>query len=296
MIESVARKDHPLVPFLYYVGGFILLSFEQHPVFLFMDVCVLLIHMLYLDRGLYIRKWGVFILLAASIFLVINPLFNHRGTHVLFFFAQNPIMLESVIRGLMMALTLIGFFLLIALFNSIITSDRFLFLFSKWLPQWALLTMLSMRFVPLFRWRLQEIETIQTIKGLSVRSGSMKHRVRSGVLLVQILLTWSLEDAIGTADSMVARGYGLKNRSQYRVVRFRPNDWIRLSFLAVLLGLNGLGCGLGYSVLSLSPILETSVVHGEEWLYLGLNFLYFSWPLWRELKEGLYWQFSKVRH
>lgn len=292
-MKSVLKYDHPLVSFLYFIGALTLLTLEQHPIFLLMDVCLLACFILVLDRGDYLKKWGFSIFVIAIVFLVINPLVNHRGTHVLFFFGQNPIMLEAVIQGIMTAFTLMGIFLLMASYNKIVTSDRFLYLFSKFFPQWALLTLLSLRFVPLLRRRLQEIELIQKTKGLSVKEGRIKERLRAGILVVQILLTWSLEDAIQTADSMVARGYGLKKRSQYTPYNFRTKDGFLLGILAILLGLNVFGYWLGDSVLSLWPILETWVLHGREWFYFLINFIYFSWPLWREGWEGVRWQFLR---
>lgn len=290
------KKYHPVVSFLFFPGAFLLLSLEQHPVFLAADVVLLAFFLIFLDQGRYFRQWGLTSVVMILFFFLLTPLLNHRGTHILFYFRDNPIMLEQVIKGIMIALTLFGMLILMAVFNLIISSEKFLFLFSRFFPQWALLLLISMRFVPLFRYRLHEIETVQRVKGFSVSEGTMNHRVRSAVHLIQILLTWSLEEAIQTADSMVARGYGLKKRSSYSPYVFRLRDGSLFFILAMLVTLNCFGSWLGDSVLSLAPVLETPVIHGREWIYLGLNVLYFGLPLIVELKEGLKWHILKQRN
>ena len=46
-----------------------------------------------------------------------------------------------------------------------------------------------------------------------------------------IMVTWSLENAIETADSMKSRGYGLKGRTAFSIYRFEDRDKGVLAFL-----------------------------------------------------------------
>ena len=48
----------------------------------------------------------------------------------------------------------------------------------------------------------------------------MKH----GITILSIMVTWSLENAIETADSMKSRGYGLPGRSAFSIYRFDSRD------------------------------------------------------------------------
>src|SRR5690606_25388652 len=110
-----------------------------------------------LDKGKMLKSWGKFLIILPIVFMILAPLFNRRGNHILFYISQNPVTLESIIQGLMNGLTIIAIMLVFLTFNVVITADKFLFLFSIWFPQWALLAMLSLRFVPLFQRRLHEI-------------------------------------------------------------------------------------------------------------------------------------------
>jgi energy-coupling factor transport system permease protein len=56
------------------------------------------------------------------------------------------------------------------------------------------------------------------------------------------MITWALENAIESADSMKSRGYGLKNRTAFSIYRFDERDrncvlWFGFCGLFLLAGL-----------------------------------------------------------
>lgn len=287
------RSFHPIVCFLYYVGAAALVMLNKHPVFLFIGAIILILYNFALNRGRALKKWWKMLTILSLFFLIINPLINHRGTHILFYLGQNPIVLESIIQGIILALSLFCLMILFTSYNLVVTADKFLYLFSKWLPQWALLTMISMRFVPLLRRRLAEIETVQRSKGHSIKYGTLKQRSKNGIQLVQILLTWSLEEALQTADSMAARGYGLRKRSRYNPFQMKRKDWMALLYMLVVGSISIFGCWLGDGVLSISPVLEPIYLEGREWFYLLIFILFIGFPLGMEEREALRWHYWK---
>jgi len=287
------RSFHPFICFVYYVFAITTIMLYQHPLFLFIAVLISIGLNIAFDMGRTLKKWFPSLFIISILFLIITPLFNHRGNQILFYFSNNPITLESIIQGVMNSLSLFAIISLFITFNLVITAEKFLFLFSKWLPQWALLTMLSMRFVPLLKRRLHEIATVQKSKGRSVSEGSLKTRISHGLLYVQILLTHSLEDGIQTADSMAARGYGIQKRTKYHPFRMASVDWTVLVFFLVVNTFIIFGWWLGDGVLSLLPILESIFLEGREWVFLVLFIIFLSFPLVVEAKEALRWQFWK---
>ncbi|MCM3161271.1 energy-coupling factor transporter transmembrane component T [Metabacillus litoralis] len=286
---------HPFVSFFYYVGAAALVMLYKHPVFLFVAALLFIFFHLQLDKGKTLRSWLVMMFFLSIFFLIINPLINRRGTHILFYLYHNPVMLEAIIQGVILALSIFTLLVLFASYNLVITAEKFLFLFSRILPQWALLTMLSMRFVPLLKRRLREIESVQKGKGLSVSEGKIRTRAKNGILLIQILLTWSLEEAIQTADSMAARGYGLKKRSKYTPFKMKIQDWLVLFTLLLIGSVAVAGWWLGDGVLSIYPILESPVIQGREWFYLGVFTLYLAIPLFIEGRDTVRWHFWKQK-
>lgn len=289
------RGFHPIVSFLYFCFGLLLLTLEQHPVFLAVNSLFLAGYFFFHEWGKGRLRLGGTSLFLPLFFFLLNPLFNHRGTHVLFYFAQKPIMLEAIIQGLMMGLTLLGLLLLMRLFNFLLPSDRFLYLFSRFFPQWALLTMLSLRFIPLFTQRLTEIELVQRSKGRSPMEGRLINRVKAAMPFVQILLSWSLEEALQTADSMAARGYGITKRSRYHPYLFRKKDAFLIVVFGGLFAANVFGWWLGDSVLAISPVLESMALAGREWAFLLLSVLYFGLPLIIDGGERLRWVYLKQK-
>ncbi|MDV2687396.1 energy-coupling factor transporter transmembrane protein EcfT, partial [Alkalihalophilus lindianensis] len=75
-------------------------------------------------------------------------------------------------------------------------------MFSKVWPQLALLLMLTIRFVPLFIRRWRELYEVQKVRNHSISQGSIRMRASAGMLYMQKLLTWSLEEALQSAESM----------------------------------------------------------------------------------------------
>lgn len=97
-----------------------------------------------------------------------------------------------------------------------ITPDKFLYLFGRVLPVLSLLLSMSFRFIPLLKNRYREISMGQRCMGR--QGGGLIQRGRLLAKKVSILISWSLEAAIETSDSMESRGYGLKGRTLLSLV------------------------------------------------------------------------------
>jgi len=287
---------HPFTSFFYFVLALLMIFLYQHPFFLLMGCLLLIAIQFLLDKGQTLKRWFLPITFLFFFLLIMNPLFNHRGSHILFYFFDQPITKEAITQGLMNALTVIAILFIAFIFNIVITSDKFLFLFSKWTPKWALVGMLALRFVPLFRRRLKEINDVQKTRGKSVSSSSRTERIKSSLEMVQILLTWSLEEGIETADSMTARGYGLKKRTKYQPYKLGREDFFILFFLTLLTLFGLMGWYLGDGVLSLWPVFEPVWLYGREWFYFFIFTLILGFPLWIEAKESIIWHYWKQKN
>ena len=62
---------------------------------------------------------------------------------------------------------------------------------------------------------------------------------------VSILISWSLEAAIETSDSMEARGYGLPGRSSFHLFKMTPTDKVLLTGISISGIIAAVGCDLG---------------------------------------------------
>ncbi|MDT8859755.1 energy-coupling factor transporter transmembrane protein EcfT [Alkalihalobacillus sp. MEB130] len=286
---------HPFVTFLYYVGTIILIMFMQHPISLSaVFFLILLVHYVQ-DRFRSVRRWGVLILSSGLLVFLINPLFNERGQHLLFEILNHRFTLEAIVYGGMTALTIMSIIALFVSYNEVMTPNKLLYLFSKFLPQFAVLLMLTLRFIPLMKRRLDEITAVQQSKGISVVEGTWRQKAKNGLLYVQVLVTYSLEEAIQTADSMKARGYGRKQRSSYEHYRLKRGDICSMAILVFLFCLTLIGRLMGYGYIVVYPVMDSLSLTMIEMYFLTGFLLFVSFPLMIEGGGYIKWRISSVK-
>jgi energy-coupling factor transport system permease protein len=292
-MNSGFRSFHPLPCLLYYIGAALLSMFIFHPVFLASSIVLLFaLNLMYISRASMLRTVAGIMLIGMLLF-VLNPLFSHRGEHILFYMMDQPITLEAIMYGLTISLSTIAILLTFVSYQKVITSDKFLYLFAAIWPKGSLVIVMAMRFVPLLRRRLYSITQQQRSKGISMLHGPLKKRIHDGMLLLQILLTWSLEDALQTADSMNARGYGLGKRSTYTLYRMRRRDWFFVMWLTASVICCIIFRGYGFGQLMIYPSLEPVGLVGVEWLDYAVFILFIGTPIGLEGKEWLRWRYWK---
>lgn len=292
-MSSGFRAMHPAVALLYYAGLLLFAALITHPLFLITELAGLILLLLLQGQGRQLLRGLPFYLLMAGSVAVLNPLFSHRGAHILFYLWDQPVTLEAVLYGLIMMLVLLTIFLLFISYNYTVTTDKFMYAFAAAAPKTALLTLMAIRFVPLFQRRLREITLIQRFRGIDVGKGSLRKRMRDGMTLLKVLLTWSLEEALQTGDSMKARGYGIRRRSTYSIYKM---DWLDKAVL-LLLGLSGLIPLIlwlqGYGAFEIYPRMKPLVFgSGEAVMYISFC-LFVLIPPGLEGKEIWLWRSSR---
>ena len=162
----------------------------------------------------------------------INPAFNHEGKTMLLYFPNgNPLTLESILYGFSAGAMIITTLMWFSSFNRVMTTDKFIYLFGKIIPALSLVLSMSLRFVPKFKSQMQTVTEAQKSLGRDVSNGSLLQRMKTAIHIFSIMITWSLENAIETADSMKSRGYGLKGRTAFSIYRFDKRDKYALIWL-----------------------------------------------------------------
>ncbi|WP_342564433.1 energy-coupling factor transporter transmembrane component T [Paenibacillus sp. FSL R7-0345] len=292
-MSSGFRAMHPAVALLYYAGLLLFAALLMHPLFLITEFAGVIILLLLQGQGRQLLRGLPFYLLMAGSVAVLNPLFSHRGAHILFYLWDQPVTLESVLYGLIMMLVLLTIFVLFISYNYTVTTDKFMYAFAAVAPKTALLTLMALRFVPLFQRRLREITMIQRFRGIDVAKGNLRKRMRDGMTLLKVLLTWSLEEALQTGDSMKARGYGIRKRSTYSVYKMDRADKAVL-LLLVVSGLIPLILWLqGYGTFEIYPRMKPLVFGtGEVLMYISFC-LFVLIPPGLEGKEIWLWRSSR---
>ncbi|MFD1900056.1 energy-coupling factor transporter transmembrane component T [Enterococcus termitis] len=124
---------------------------------------------------------------------------------------NRPFTQEALIYGFFMGLMIAGMIYLFQNFQSKVNSEQFFYLFYCRFPKLALILTMVFRFIPMLQQYYQELNQVQkTIHRTQMRT--LKERVTYGLDLFGNLFSWMLENAMDSADSMKARGYGIGKR------------------------------------------------------------------------------------
>ncbi len=216
---------HPIINFLYFALVLIFSMCFMHPVYLGISLAAGLCYSIYL-RGRKAAQFSlVYMLPMMLLIIIVNPAFSHEGATILTYLPSgNPLTMESMVYGAASASMLAAVLVWFSCFNEIITSDKFVYLFGRIIPSMSLLLSMALRFVPKFAAQTKVVAEAQRCIGRDVSSGSLLQRLKTAVTIFSIMLTWALEDAIETADSMKSRGYGLEGRTAFSIYKFDDRD------------------------------------------------------------------------
>lgn len=225
MTKDTFSNYHPIINFLYFFAVIGFGMFFVHPVNLAISFFCGALYSYYL-HGKKALLVGVLFMLPLLLFATLmNPLFNHAGATILAYLPNgNPVTLESILFGLSAGLMLITIIAWFTCFSVVINSDKVVYLFGRIIPVLSLIFSMALRFVPLFKAQLKVIASAQRCIGRDIGTGSILQRAKHGIKILSIMVTWALENAIETADSMKARGYGLPGRSTFSIFTFQKRD------------------------------------------------------------------------
>lgn len=290
------KACHPTVNILFYISVAIFGVLFKHPVCIAVSLCSSFACYVRLQGKSAVKTFCLFLLPMLLFVTIINSLFAHYGvTPLLTLPDGNSLTLESIVYGFVLAVSVVSVIMWMFCYNEVVTADKFMHVFGKKLPAVALVVSMALRFVPMYKNQFNIIAQAQKGLGLDYKSGSLLVRIKNTGKILSILLSWALENAIETADSMRARGYGLKGRKTYSRFRWSLNDIILCIFIL-----------MSDLILALSAIKETFFAQYNPYIqikgfdffgnfaiviYIVLSFL----PLVIDLKEEVRWHRLKSK-
>jgi len=228
------------------------------------------------------------------IIAVTNPIFVHKGETILFFLNDNPVTKEAIIYGLFAAMMLISVFYWFKCLNEVMTSDKFIYLFGRIIPKFALVLSMALKFIPELKRQYKNIDESRKALGIYT-SKSYVDKIKNKLEIFSVLITWSLEKSIGTGDSMKARGYGLKGRTSYSLYKWTEKDTFYLAAV------------LSFTVAVLVLLFNNTAYYSYYPLLTGVSFSAAACVLYCALfvltafssililKENLKWQYLKSK-
>lgn len=285
---------HPIVNFVFFAFVIGFSMFIMNPVCLLISLLCALVNALYLSGKKAVRLSVLYILPTILLISIVNPVFNHDGVTILAYFPwDNPLTLESIIYGIATAVLLSSIVLWFSSFNKTMTSDKFIYLFGRIIPSLSLVLSMAMRFVPKFIHQFNVVRNSQKCLGRDISDGKLLRRIKNSVKIVSIMITWSLENAIETADSMKSRGHGLKGRTAFSIYNFSKRDIIVLSLIIVV--------GVALIIMSVFdiakfryfPSVKGNLFSAYAIIYYIFYFSLMITPLTVNVGEGIKWKQSR---
>ena len=229
------KTYHPIVNFIYFVFVIGFSCFFMHPVCLGISLVSGFAYSVMLKGKKQVKTNLIYMMPMLIVMALINPAFNHEGVTVIEYLPSgNPLTLESIVYGICAATMIVSVICHFSCYNEVMTSDKFIYLFGKIIPGMSLVISMTLRFVPKFASQLKVVANAQRCMGRDVSNGSIIKRAKNGLNILSIMTTWSLENAIETADSMKARGYGLPGRTAFSIFTFDKRDRKALACIFLL--------------------------------------------------------------
>ena len=292
-MESVMKDSfsrlHPIVGIVYFAAVISFSMFLMNPVCLAVSLSCAVANAVQLNGQKTVLFGLKFILPTAVLVMLINPIVNHSGVTILTYLPwDNPLTLESVVYGIASAVMLSSVVFWFSSFNKVMTADKLVYLFGKIAPALGLLLSMAFRFVPRFSAQFREVRTARKLLGRE-KSGFIE-KIKDAVRVISVMLSHSLEDSIETADSMKARGYGLKGRTAYSNYSFTKRDAIALLLICISTASLIVLRVFGTAKYRYFPSVKGELAGIDSVIFFTLYFLLMIMPFVINIWEGIRWK------
>lgn len=214
---------NPFVNFIFYVAVIGISASVLHPWILIVSFCGGFL-VTVCRKGIKQAVLRSLKILPLAVFTAImNPLFSHEGATILTYLPSgNPLTMESLLygaaAGMMMMNTLIWFLNM----SEMMTGEKWIYLFGKTIPSLSLVLSMVFRFVPKLLRQIKQ--TYALLSQSESETGGIRAKILLSLHTFSAVVSWALEDAAETADSMRSRGYGILRRTTYSRYGFDGRD------------------------------------------------------------------------
>jgi len=285
---------NPHVNMIFFASAIILSIVISHPVYLGMS---LLFAFCYAFSVRPRRALKLLLRMAVLMVLisVISPLFNPLGDSVLFTYLNGrTYTLESLVCGASQAMMAVSILTWFSSYSEVMTSDRFMYIFSPLAPALCLVLTMVLRLIPSYQRKAVQISSCRRSVGKGAGDGTRKEKISSAMTVLGALTSWALEGAVISADSMKSRGYGtVEKRSHFSNYRFDGRDLAVLVLIICLLS----GCiymlAQGAASAVFYPSMEFSGLSSLRGIVsIVIYGLLMAVPFIINIKEKLLWHYS----
>ena len=218
------EKSHPAVNFIYFaavIAGTILF---RHPVFLAISFLCAFVYSVKRNRWKAVG-FNCILLPLVAVFAFYYSSYTHFGVTVLQRnMIGNNITLESLVYGFVLGIAAAGVLIWFSCVFSIFTTDKVVYLFGKASPRLSLFLAILLRMIPRIKQEAKRINTAQQGIGKGANQGDLWQRIRNGIRIFSMLITWTMDSLTMVSESMRSRGSSLRGRKAFSIYRFDDRD------------------------------------------------------------------------
>ncbi len=230
--------------------------------------------------------------------IFMNSFFNGLGLTVLFTVGKgNPITLESILYGLFNGLLLCSIYLWFASYHRLLSNDEWIGIMGYRFPTIGLAISMIMKYVPDTISQGEQI-LYQQKAMLGDEKLNTKQKMNFAARLLTVLLSWSMENSLDTADSMAAKGYPSEKRRNYNKDYLTSRDKLTFLLLSGFFILQLILTLLGNSKFIYYPFLkwqgrDRGLI--ENMITICSLFFIYAFPLFLNLYYFLQWKWLSGR-
>ncbi len=285
---------HPAATFAYFLSVMFVTVFTMNPIVIALSFFGALLFSATLESGKEFGSSLVFCLTLIAVLSLANPLFSHNGSTLLFFVNGLPITLESFLYGIDAAVMIAAVLTWSRCLSIVMTSDKVICLFGRFMPKTALTVSMSLRLIPLLKRKWQEIKDSGTANGM-FSENRISARICDYASLFSALVTWALENAVDTGASMRARGFGLRGRSSFNIYKFAAPDFLLLAYTALFSAAAFVLFGVGYLDFEFYPRLSQINLSTGAVIFYTAFALFCILPSFTEITEDIKWKYFRSK-
>ena len=214
-------------------------------------------------------RWQLPLLVIVTL---VNPVFAARGATELFRVGSFAFYGESLAYGAAMGGLLLATIAWFANAAAVLSADRVMTALGGRAPALALMLSMTLRLVPRFSRHGRAVADAQAACSRVAPAGK-RQTIAAAVRQMSVLVGWSMEDCLETADSMRTRGWASgARRTAYRRQRFRTRDAV---FMAVVLGLGALCVAVAVAAVGQFRFYPTLTPLAPWWGYVPYALFFF---------------------
>ena len=164
----------------------------------------------------------------AGFMLILNPLFNHKGKTVLFTLWGYNYTLEAIENGFYSALLIICTMLIFSVLGSILSEEKFLYVFGRFFPKLALMISMIFKHFDLLSDTYTHTKNMAKMNGIYEGDRTLYQKLKTNAVIFEAFTGAALEGSIDTALSLSAKGYYNKPKTVIKSYRFKIYDGLFL--------------------------------------------------------------------